>query len=231
MIVVLGCPAAQSVEGVVRPAGLAGWIATAAADADAQVQLVGRIGDDRAGDAVVLALARGRVGHAALLRDPARPTPQIQLDDAWSEDVASDEPPSSPSAPAAGPSLDPEDVALGLRYLTAFSVLVIADPLEPSATAAALDAAAFAGARTIAVVAAGPPAVAEATAITAAAAIAADDVFVAPDGDPPAFAAMVGRYAASIDAGREPGDALRTATTVTGWAPALDEAAGSNPGR
>ena len=60
--------------------------------------------------------------------------------------------------------------------------------------------------------------------------VAADDVFVAPEGDPTAFAAMVGRYAASIDAGREPGDALRAATAGTGWAPALDEAAGSNPG-
>ena len=59
-----------------------------------------------------------------------------------------------------------------------------------------------------------------------AAAFAADDVFVAPEGDPPAFAATVGRYSASIDAGREPEDALRSATAGTGWAAANDEAAG-----
>jgi sugar/nucleoside kinase (ribokinase family) len=205
MIVVLGSPAGHLVEGAVRPGSLSGWIALAAADAGAPVQVVGRIGDDRAGDAVVLALAQAGVGHAALLRDPARPTGLLRVDDEWQDDV-SDEPALAAATPAqTGPSVDAEDVALGLRYLTAFSVLVIADPLDPAAMSAALDAAAFAGARTVAVVA-------------DAASVAADDVFVPPDGDLRRFAAMVGRYVAALATSRSPEEALRDATARTGWA-------------
>jgi len=41
------------------------------------VELVGKVGNDGAGDAVVVALGRLGIGHAALLRDPARPTPVL----------------------------------------------------------------------------------------------------------------------------------------------------------
>ena len=41
------------------------------------MELIGRAGDDPAGDAMLLALARASVGHVALLRDPARPTPIV----------------------------------------------------------------------------------------------------------------------------------------------------------
>jgi hypothetical protein len=206
VIVVLGRPAAQTVDGVVQPAGLAGWIALAAAEAGAEVQVVGRIGDDPTGDAVVLRFARARVGHAALLREASHATSQIAASDDWGEDLAEIDRPVEAWEPGAGASLDAEDVALGLRYLTAFSVLVIADSLEPGALAAALEAAAFTGARTLAVVREDSQSV------------AADDVFVAPDGDVRTLAATVGRYAAALDAGGLPDDALRAATAEIGWA-------------
>ena len=41
------------------------------------VQLVGRVGEDPAGEATLLALARDGIGHVATLRDPARPTPAL----------------------------------------------------------------------------------------------------------------------------------------------------------
>jgi sugar/nucleoside kinase (ribokinase family) len=209
VIVVLGCPAAQTVDGAVRAAGLAGWIAVEAATAGAEVQVVGRIGDDPTGDAVVLGLGLAGVGHAALLRDPARPTAVLADEDEWPDDVLGE--PSAAVAATPSMSLDAEDVALGLRYLTAFSVLVIADSLDPAALAAALDAGAFAGARLVAV-APDPDAV-----------IAATDVFVAPTGDPGTFARMLGRYAAALDTGQPPDDALKAAAAATGWAPAATD--------
>ena len=76
MIVVVGVPAWDgSMKG--GAAGRACEIALAAAAAGSGVELVGRTGDDDAGDALVLALAAGGVGHVALLRDPARPTRRV----------------------------------------------------------------------------------------------------------------------------------------------------------
>ena len=44
----------------------------AAAAPRAAVEIVGRVGDDPDGDALMIALARAGVGHVAVLRDPAR---------------------------------------------------------------------------------------------------------------------------------------------------------------
>ena len=70
MIVVVGTPAWRPTEPA-APAGLACGIALAAAAHGAAVELVGRTGDDPAGDALLIALAHAGVGHVARLRDPA----------------------------------------------------------------------------------------------------------------------------------------------------------------
>src|SRR3954452_23161821 len=75
MIVVIGNPVARARDLGAGVDGVAAQIALAAARAEADVQLVGKIGEDAAGDAVLMALAAGGVGHVAMLRDPGRGTP------------------------------------------------------------------------------------------------------------------------------------------------------------
>ena len=75
VIVVIGSPTARSVDGVLQAAGTASRVALAAARGGRSVQLVGKTGDDATADAIVLDLARGGVGHVALLRDAGEPDP------------------------------------------------------------------------------------------------------------------------------------------------------------
>ena len=77
MIVVVGTLAYRPAAGGAPdgPAGRAAAIARAAVAAGAEVQVVGRIGGDAAGDALVVALGREGIGHTALLRDAVHPTP------------------------------------------------------------------------------------------------------------------------------------------------------------
>ena len=86
-------------SGALVAAGLAADVALAAAAAGAPVQIVGRVGEDAAGEAALLDLARRGVGHVAVLRDAARATPVDQPapgpDDA--DDV--DDADAAPSAP------------------------------------------------------------------------------------------------------------------------------------
>jgi len=141
-------------------AGLAAAIALAAAAAGAEVQLVGKVGDDPAGDAVLLALARGAVGHLALLRDPGQPTPIAppavsETDPVGEEPVvallaraeAPDDDAITPSAGVASSSsglvLEPADISLGLRYIREFRVLVATGPLDAPSVGVVADAAAF----------------------------------------------------------------------------------------
>jgi hypothetical protein len=195
------------------PGGRAASIGVAAAGAGARVELVGRIGDDAAGDALVAALTRAAVGHAALLRDPVRPTLLVAAPDAEDDDVtgglgeAGDVPSAGPGSPG-GPSLDGADVGLALRYLADFGVLVVADDAPARVLPACIEAAAYAGAHLVAVVAASdpmpdglPP---EAT------------VLQAPDDAGEGFARLLGRYAAALDAGADPAAAFATATG-DGW--------------
>jgi sugar/nucleoside kinase (ribokinase family) len=78
MIVVVGLPAyADSPDGEKCAGGMAVEVAAASKGRGGQVELVGKVGEDGAGDAVVLALGRLGIGHAALLRDPVRPTPVL----------------------------------------------------------------------------------------------------------------------------------------------------------
>jgi hypothetical protein len=217
MIVVLGslalceAPSATTV-------GRAPEIAMAAAARGARAEVVGRVGDDRAGDALVIALARAGVGHAAVLRDPDRATPVLAAlppdedPDPFAEAEAADGVPAAAAAATAAdaPRLEAADVALGLKYLTSFGVLVVADDVPAAAMPACVEGAQFAGAHLVVIVPAGrrPPEALPADATVLAAPAVADDG---------AFAALVGAYAAAVDAGQEPAAAFRTAAGTVGW--------------
>ena len=195
---------------------MAARIATAAARAGSTVQLVGRVGDDAEGDALVLALAAAGVGHAALLRDSGHRTTVVRADVLDSaDDPAPDE--AATDAPAPPPAdLDAADVDLGLRYLTDFDVLVVAADVPADAALAAALAAGWAGAQPILVVppGAGPPAGSPVEAI----------VLEGPASDADAaFAELVGAYAAAVDQGETPERALRELATKLGWEPATDD--------
>ena len=219
MIVVVGLPVyADSPDGEKCAGGMAVEVAAASKGRGGQVELVGKVGEDGAGDAVVLALGRLGIGHAALLRDPVRPTPvltagSVAVDDSAEVDADTPAPTVLPANPAERPSLDAADIELALRYLPQSSVIVLTDALPDGALAVAIDAAAFATARLVVVVAAGspPPEVpADAT------------VLEAPADDDGSFGRMVGTFAAALDAGKEPAAAFRKAVAASGWESAAD---------
>ena len=187
-----------------EPDGLAPAIASAAAAAGARVELISKAGDDPAGDAVLLALARTGVGHVATLRDPSRLTPvRGQLDeptdpavDEGAETAATETAAEGPvtDAPTADlrPTLDAADVSLALRYLTDFGVLVAVHPCS-ELLAEAVSAAGYAGARLVVVlepegdVPAGVPTDAL--------------VVAAASDDAEGVGARIGRYAAALSRG------------------------------
>lgn len=225
MIVVVGQPLYRESEAGVAVDGLPARIALAAAAHGRSVQLVGKAGEDQAGDAVVLALAQGGVGHVALLREAGRPTPRVASasDDAIEAAAQTptgavepdDEPPASGSPfepPNAGATLEAADVDLALRYLTEFAVLVLADPAASDVVRVVSAAAGWADSRLIVVVPAGE-AVPEGLPPDAVA-------FEAPDADPDGvFAAMVGSFAAALDGGGDPAEAFRSSVDSGGWTP------------
>ena len=93
MIVVIGTPIGRLRDDVVVAGGTASRVALAAAGLGRTVQLVGKTGDDPTADGVVLDLARGGVGHVALLRDSARATPlEATPPDAVDEPESDDDP-------------------------------------------------------------------------------------------------------------------------------------------
>jgi sugar/nucleoside kinase (ribokinase family) len=220
MIVVVGLPAyADSPSGEKCAGGMAVDIAAAAVRRGGTVELVGKVGEDGAGDAVVLALGRLGIGHAALLRDPIRPTPVLTAVPAADESPELD----ADVDAAAGrllpedadqrPGLDAADVDLGLRYLTQSAVIVLTESLAAAPLRAAVEAVSFAGAKLIVVIPAGsaPPDVpADAT------------VLEAPAEDDGSFGRLVGTFAAALDAGVEPAAAFREAVGAAGWEPAAD---------
>jgi hypothetical protein len=217
VIVVVGQPLYRAADDGVSVDGLPARIALAAALRGRSVQLVGKTGEDPEGDAVVLALAEGGVGHVALLRDAGRPTlraPEPQgldvdvSDDATAESPATD----APAEPVPGSAaLDAADVDLALRYLTDFGVVVLADPAEPEVVQVVVDAAGWVEARLILVL---PPSQ------TVPDRLPADViVFEAPAGDPDGtFASFVGSFAAALDDGEDPSEAFRASIAADGWA-------------
>ncbi len=234
MIAVVGSPTFMPASAPGAPGGaggLAAGIALAAAAGGAEVQLVGKIGDDPSGDAVLLALARGGVGHLAVLRDAGHATPIAaprapEVEPADSEPIAAllagdDGTEAGETAAgafgasgtanphAAGLTLDPADIALGLRYVRDFLVLVAAGPLDEPSTLVLAEAATFADATLIVIAKSG-----DASAVAPRSAI----VLEAPETDPDAaFAALVGRLAVAVERGVAPADAFRAATAEGGW--------------
>jgi hypothetical protein len=225
VIVVIGSPIGRLADGVIAAGGMASRIALAAAIGGRIVQLVGKTGDDPTADGVVLDLAHGGVGHVALLRDPARVTPieAAPVDEDPDAEVASDEAPIDEVTPTGadgpdatdGPSLEAADVDLGLRYLTEFAVVVLAESADPETVAIVADAARWSEARMILVVAAGS---------SAPDGLPADVVvFEAPEADPDGvFAALVGSFAAALDEGVEPAAAFQASIATDGWTGAED---------
>ena len=173
VIVVVGDPILQPFDGQ-APAvagGPAAAIARACALTGADVQLAGRVGDDPAGDEVLLALTRDGVGHVALLRvaglatsigrpialpggDPAGDgdlpgdTWALELEELADGHVGPDDLSGLGDGPAvAWPStvsaLAPQDLDLALRYLIAFGVLVVAEPVAEATLAVATESAAY----------------------------------------------------------------------------------------
>lgn len=190
----VGEGSADAVTATRRSFWLAGPVALAATAAGAQVELVGTIGDDPEGDLVVVALGRGGVGHAALLRDPGGRTP---ADGAVGPDSGQ------------LPRLDARDVELGLGYLVEYRVLVLVEQLAEEAEAVALEAAAYHGAQLVALVPEGR-AVSERLAASAT-------VLETPSEPSPRFAELVGRYAAALDVGTDAARAFAEAVRATGW--------------
>lgn len=218
MIVVIGLPAyTDSPDGERCAGGLVVEVATAARQRGGAVELVGKVGNDGAGDAVVVALGRFGIGHAALLRDPVLPTPVLAAvapeDDAAEVDADGPDARLLPEDPDARPSLDAADVDLALHFLPGAGVIVLTWPLSESAVSAAVDGAAFAAARLIVLVPAGasPPAVpSEAT------------VLEAPADDDGSFGRLVGIFAGALDEGVDPAAAFGEAVAASGWEPIAD---------
>ncbi|HEY6058580.1 MAG TPA: hypothetical protein VIV06_11135, partial [Candidatus Limnocylindrales bacterium] len=185
------------------------------------------------GDALLLALARAGVGHAAVLRDAGIRTRTVGLpetavdvdesaldllDEAGSPGTASKapagEPPAAPEAALA--RLGAGDVELALRYLSDIAVIVVTEPLDAGASSAVAAGAAFAGAQLVAVVEPGQ-AVPEA--------FEGGSVFEMPGGDAgPAFASFVAAYAAALDRGDPPATAFDEARSSSGWHSVTSEA-------
>jgi hypothetical protein len=217
VIVVVGSPVGRLRDEEIVGYGLAARVAMSAAAAGRQVQLVGRTGDDPTADALLLMLARGGVGHVALLRDPARLSPLV------AETLSGDMDPGSPEGvssaavqPLEQPTLDAADVELGLRYLTSFAVVVLAEPAGEEVVGVVADAARWNSAQVVMVVTGGS----EPTDGLPPDAI----VFEAPDDDPDGdFAALVGRFAAALDDGTEAADAFRASIAADGWTEAAPD--------
>lgn len=223
-MIVVGSPLVGVTEAGLRAAGFAVAIARAAKAAGADVEIVGRVGEDPAGDAVVLDLAAAGIGHVAILRDAGRPTgqahstpdPETPFDDPDSDPAEpAPEPPAEQSILTDPPSLEAADIELALRYIPDYRVVVVAQPLAEDALEAAAAAARWGSAALVILVPAGSP---------PPAAVSPDVTILEtpPDDLDDVFAGLVGGYAAALDRGEDPGEAFATAATLRGWTAAAD---------
>lgn len=222
MIVVVGSPIARPVGDGVVAGGLAAAFGREAAARGAAVQLVGRVGDDPAGDLTLLDLAAHGVGHVAVLREPGRSTPAAPPESGTSHwpgeptldnaplSIDDDDPASAEADVPAGLSVDAADVELALRYVPDYRVLVCVVTLDDAALRAVVAASSWSGAHLVVLIPSGAelPAVPEDATVLERP--AAD-----PDGD---FVTMVATYVAAVDAGTEPGAAFKAAQGGGGWA-------------
>jgi len=226
VIVVIGSPVGRQTEHGIEAGGTAATVARVAASAGADVQLVGKVGEGAAGDAVLLSLAQARVGHVAVLRDASRETPITAsapdadgvLDPIEVTGEADGDGESAVAVAvaqeAAGSSLDSGDLELALRYLPDYRVVVVTETLGEPALATVSAAARWAGAQLIVVVPSG----------TNGRGMPDDaTVLESPPADPDgAFAAVIGAYATALDRGASPAEAFATASVGSGWAAVVD---------
>ncbi len=214
--------------------GLAAAIARAAAEAGAGVQLVGKVGDDPEGDAVLLDLGVAGIGHAATLRDAGHRTPIMRAPgpdtdevtdeeafaiDGGSGDRATDDAFDAgvidPADAMLRPAMDAADLELALRYLPDLRVVVLVEPGDELVPVAVTEAAANV-AHLIVVMDddAGSGRMVDA--------LPADALVLAPPSHPGSagFAGLVGRYAAAVDGGTEPRAAFDATLARLAGAPA-----------
>jgi hypothetical protein len=216
VIVVIGSTYLRGKGSTAVPDGVAGRIALAAAADEATVELIAKIGDDPAGDALLVALARAGVGHVAVLRDAVHRTAQRRTDDdlpieaALDPDVdADDEQVAWIADPAEAPALDPADVGLALRYLTEYRV-VVAVHAPAGILTEATAAADWAGAHLVLVTDPGDPVPGD----VPAGALVLEAVDGPEDGS--ALGARLGQYAAAVDRGIAPATAYVALTAEAG---------------
>lgn len=224
MIVIIGSPIAVASARDPGAGGPVAEIARHAARAGAAVEVVGRIGEDAAGDAVLLSLAQARVGHVAILRESGRLTPSVPSPDrgAATPDgpdpgeavVAVETPGDADPDHETGLSMDAADLELALRYLPDYRVVVVADDLDAAALRTVVAAAAWAGAHLIVLVSSD-----RGTEDLPRAATVLERPSSDPDG---AFARVVASYAVALDQGREPRAAFSEASGGGGWASVSD---------
>ena len=211
MLVVVGSPAARFVGSELRAAGIAADVARAIASGGGAVQIVGRVGEDAAGDAVLLDLAGAGVDHVAVLRVAGETTPLIPEDggdDLPAGTVLADERPTTEPS-MQGLPLDAADLDLALRYLPDYRVIVITAGLDGAAIATVVAAAGWSEARLIVLVdGRGEPGDLPSDAT----------VLEQPADADAAFAALIARYAIELDRGTDPGAAFATASSDAGWA-------------
>jgi hypothetical protein len=214
VIAVIGTPRLRGTGPEADVAGLAAAIAVAAAAAGSRAELIGKVGNDPQGDAVLLALARHFVGHVATLRDPARPTPVIAAAEELADLDGTEAAPSEPSTPVQpipeSPELEAADVGLALRYLPELAVIVTVHT-NPDGVDEALAASGWAQTALIVVVspdAAAPEGLPETATVVA---VADDNELEAGAG------AAIGRYAAALDLG-EPASEAYAELIATGSA-------------
>ena len=216
-MIVVGSPLVELGDSRPRAGGPAVAIARAARIGGAEVQIVGKVGEDPNGDAVLLDLAAVGIGHVAILRDPSRPTGEVGTHADMDLEPFDDDPqgPAGDHSPTGAttdpPRLDAEDLDLALRYLTDYGVIVVAEPLPDASLDVVTRAASWASAALVVVTPAGatpgPNLPRDAT------------VFEAPPADQDgAFAGVVGAYAAAIDKGSTPAEAFDGVAESAGWA-------------
>ncbi len=210
MIVVIGEIGASGAGPGMAPSGLAAGIALAAAAAGTRVEIVARLGDDPAGDAVLLAFAAAGVGHVATLRDAAHatrlvePTAEpIDPDGHDGDDVGE-----APGADARiTPTLDAADVGLALRYLDDYRVIVLVHPADDGVIREVVRATDWATAHLVVISEPTAPAPDD---------LPADAVLLAASDEAEGIAGILGRYAAAVDGGDEPATAFRATLRAAG---------------
>jgi hypothetical protein len=176
--------------------GLTASIAVEAARSGSRVELVGKVGDDAAGDTVLIALNRLGVGHVAILRDASHPTPANRDEPSAAIDLdpgpETEAPTTTDIGSSGAPALDAADVGLALRYLPELAVIVAVHQPEAVLREAA---AARRWAETSLIVVVAPNEIAPVFLPDGALVVAAEASVESAPG------ASIGRYAAATDQG------------------------------